>query len=97
VISPTPSLPTKFIQLCTCKVIIAKMTIQNAPPSDSLFNASNGVGSNGVNVSQATHNKPTHASLSYDICAKIEQLKTDGKVHLDGSELDIASVIAVAK
>lgn len=46
----------------------------------------------------STHSgQHTHASKTRDTWAKVEKLKAEGKVLLNGSDLDIASVIAVAK
>jgi hypothetical protein len=39
----------------------------------------------------------THTKQSCDIWRKIQQLRERGKVILNGSQLDIASVVAVAK
>ncbi|KAF5624630.1 phenylalanine ammonia-lyase [Fusarium tjaetaba] len=40
---------------------------------------------------------PTHASQSCDVWKKIQSIKDSGFIVLDGSDLDVASVIAVAK
>ncbi|CVL09295.1 related to phenylalanine ammonia-lyase [Fusarium mangiferae] len=46
---------------------------------------------------EASHDSPTHASQACDIWKKVQSIKECGCVLLNGSHLDIASVIAVAK
>lgn len=52
---------------------------------------------NGHSTHSGQRQENTHASKTYDTWAKLEKLKKGGKVLLNGSDLDIASVIAVAK
>lgn len=63
-----------------------------AASSDQNRDASRGI----RNFEDACHS-PTHASRASDIWKKIHSIKDCGFVVLDGSELDVASVIAVAK
>ncbi|KAF5631670.1 phenylalanine ammonia-lyase [Fusarium sp. NRRL 25303] len=51
----------------------------------------------GIKNSEGACHSPTHASQASDIWKKINSIKDCGFVILDGSELDVASVIAVAK
>ena len=71
---------------------------QQAVPSVQVD--SNGIHTNG----NGTHNTPreetqetTHSGKTHNIWSKVKRLKSDGKILLNGSDLDIASVIAVAK
>lgn len=57
---------------------------------------SNGA-TNGTHEAQDGYTKEAQSDLSYSIWAKIEKLRENGKVLINGSDLDIASVIAVAK
>lgn len=56
---------------------------------------SNGIASN--NNESATSSVPTHKSQAVAMWKKIERIRKYGKLLIDGTELDIASVIAVAK
>lgn len=65
--------------------------------SKFLSNRSTNGTTNGVHKPQDEKKQAMQADISHSIWAKIEKLKAGGKVLLNGSDLDIASVIAVAK
>ncbi|KAF4961415.1 hypothetical protein FGADI_269 [Fusarium gaditjirri] len=46
---------------------------------------------------ESSYHSPTHASQACEIWKKVQSIKECGFILLDGSELDVASVIAVAK
>ncbi|EXL91119.1 hypothetical protein FOIG_15693 [Fusarium odoratissimum NRRL 54006] len=48
-------------------------------------------------IPDMAQNKTVHTDQALNTWIKIQQLRDGGKVLLDGSELDIASVIAVAR
>lgn len=47
--------------------------------------------------SESSHHSPTHAYQTCDIWRKVQSIKDCGFILLHGSDLDVASVIAVAK
>lgn len=48
-------------------------------------------------ISDMAQNETVHTDQAQNTWLKVQQLRDGGKVLLDGSELDIASVIAVAR
>ncbi|KAL9561655.1 hypothetical protein ACKAV7_014211 [Fusarium commune] len=53
--------------------------------------------SRSTELSESSQHSPTHASQACNICKKLQSIKDCGFILLDGSDLDVASVIAVAK
>lgn len=68
---------------------------KNGLIDESAAKNSNGIASN--NNESATSSVPTHKSQAVAMWKKIERIRKYGKLLIDGTELDIASVIAVAK
>ncbi|CAM1509751.1 Fc.00g000860.m01.CDS01 [Cosmosporella sp. VM-42] len=74
-------------------------TTQQAVPNPQVNgNSTTHKNGNGIHKASSQHDKETtHSGTTHDVWAKVERLKAGGKVLLNGSDLDIASVIAVAK
>lgn len=74
-------------------------------PTPKINGKSNGISNgtstngttNGAHKTQDGYTKEGQSDLSHSIWAKIEKFREHGKVLLNGTDLDIASVIAVAK